>query len=310
LLFITTLSMPYHLTDDQIEQFDRDGFVVLERFISQEFAARLADRFEPLFRGEFDTGIYPDEWYWRTGMSLPDVTRHMGNVWKSDRTIASLVLSAEIARLVATLAGWSGARMGQDTLWLKPPNGKAIALHQDASYVSYLDPPISMTCWITLDDTYTDGGTIEYVRGSHRWKLVQTPGDFHAPARSYRWVMEQAASAAGATELDIVTVEVPAGSAIIHHGYIWHGSAPNTRSDKIRRSLGVHLVPEYTRFRPTGASYIFGRYKRVNDTTMDESFFPILWTQDGYRTPFLKEYCEDALRLTAQHNSIGERSGE
>ncbi len=283
------------LSEEQIQKFNQDGFLVFKHLIDVEFANQLADRFERLFAGEFDTGIYPDEWYWRSGMSLPDVTRHMGNVWKSDRTIASLVLSAEIARLVATLAGWSGARMGQDTLWMKPPNGKAIALHQDATYVSYLDPPISMTCWVALDDTSADAGTIEYVRGSHRWKLVDTPGDFHAPDRSYRWAMEQAAIAAGETNLDIVQVEVPAGSAIIHHGYIWHGSAPNTRSDKIRRSLGVHLLPDHTQFRPTGASYIFGRYKRVGDTTMDENFFPILWTQEGYRTPFLADYCRDAL---------------
>lgn len=287
--------MPFSLSDEQIHQFNQDGFLVLERFIDPEFASRLADRFEPLFRGEFETGIYPDEWYWRSGMSLPDVTRHMGNVWKSDRTIASLILSREIGRLVATLAGWSGARLGQDTLWMKPPNGKAIALHQDASYVSYLDPPISMTCWITLDDTYADAGTIEYVRGSHHWPLVEIPGDFHAPERSYRWTMEQAAQAVGATHLEIIPVEVPAGSAVIHHGYIWHGSAPNARSNTIRRSLGVHLLPDYTRFRPTGSRYIFGRYQRPGDTTMDEAFFPIVWTQAGYRTAFLADYCKDAL---------------
>jgi ectoine hydroxylase-related dioxygenase (phytanoyl-CoA dioxygenase family) len=223
---------PFQLTPQQIEQFHQDGFLVLEKFLDADLVTRLAGRFEPLFAGQFETGIYPDEWYWRTGMSLPDVTRHMGNVWKSDRTIASVVLSPEIARLVATLAGWSGARMGQDTLWMKPPQGKEIALHQDATYVSYLDPPVSMTCWLTLDDTFTDAGTIEYVRGSHRWKLVEKPGDFHAPERSYRWAMEQAAAAAGETELEIVTVAVPAGSAVIHHGNIWHGSGPNTRRDK------------------------------------------------------------------------------
>jgi len=37
-------------------------------------------------------------------------------------------------------------------------------------------------------------------------------------------------------------------------------------------------------------SYIYSRYRRADDLTMDESFFPILWTQDGYRTPFLASY--------------------
>ena len=55
----------------------------------------MRDRFPRVFAGKFDTGIYPDEWYWREGMSLPDVTRHMGNAWKSDLTIAKLVAVAE-----------------------------------------------------------------------------------------------------------------------------------------------------------------------------------------------------------------------
>jgi hypothetical protein len=43
-------------------------------------------------------------------------------------------------------------------------------------------------------------------------------------------------------------------------------------------------------FHPTNASYIYNRYKRVGDTAMDESFFPILWTRDGQRTAFLDDY--------------------
>ena len=47
---------------DQIERFRRDGFLIVDRLIRPEAAARLASRFEPLFRGEFETGLYPDEW--------------------------------------------------------------------------------------------------------------------------------------------------------------------------------------------------------------------------------------------------------
>jgi hypothetical protein len=285
------------LGEEPIAQFNRDGFLVLEEFIPPEFAARLASRFEPLFAGEFETGIYPDEWYWRQGMSLPDVTRHMGNVWKSDRTVASLVLSATLGQVVSILGNWPGAKIAQDTLWMKPPHGKAIALHQDASYISYLDPPLEITCWLTLDDTTVDAGTIEYVRGSHRWPLVELPGEFHAPERPYRWPMYEAARAVGVDNPEIVPVEVPAGSLVIHHGYTWHGSGPNLRTNKIRRSLGVHLLSSDTRFRPEGSRYIVGRYQRPVDTIMDEAFFPILWTRDGYRTPFLQAYCTDALRV-------------
>ncbi len=63
-------------------------------------------------------------------MSLPDVTRHMANAWKSDLAVASLVLSADIGLAAARLGGWSGTRLALDTIWWKPPGTKSITLHQ------------------------------------------------------------------------------------------------------------------------------------------------------------------------------------
>lgn len=283
------------LTTKEIDKFNHDGFLVIPRLINADLVARLIERIEPLFSGEFETGIYPDEWYWRPGLSLPDVTREMCNVWKSDLTIASVVLSAEIGRLSATLAGWNGARIGQDSLWWKPSGGKEVALHQDATYIKYIDPPEMITCWIALDDTSADAGTIEYVRGSHKWRLLDSVAEFHAPTQGYRAQMLQTAAEMNISDPEIVQVEIPAGGCVFHHGNVWHGSGKNTRIDKVRRSLGVHTLSSEAKFRPTGAGYIYGRYQRVGDTTMDESFFPILWTKNGDRTPFLVNYCKDAL---------------
>jgi phytanoyl-CoA hydroxylase len=293
------------LSEKQISRFRRDGFLVLEKAIDASLVARLADRIEPLFSGNFETGIYPDEWYWRPGMSLPDVTREICNAWKSDLTIASVVLSSEIGRLTATLASWPGARIGQDSLWLKPSSGKEVALHQDATYISYINPSEMITCWIALDDTSADAGTIEYAKGSHEWPLSQKAGDFHAPTRSYRSAMQEAAVRAGVPEPEIVQIEIPAGGCVFHHGNTWHGSGKNTRTDRVRRSLAVHTLSSAARFQPTGAGYIYGRYKRAGDTMMDENFFPILWTQNGYRTPFLETYCEDALAANSKTCQTG-----
>jgi hypothetical protein len=48
------------------------------------------------------------------------------------------------------------------------------------------------------------------------------------------------------------------------------------------------------RFDAHRISYIYNRYKRVGDLAMDESFFPILWREDGYRTPWLDGYIANA----------------
>lgn len=295
---------PIQLTETQIQKFQEDGFLILENFLPIDLPEQLIERMEPMFHGQFETGIYPDEWHWRPGLSLSHITREICNAWKCDLTIASLVLSAEIGRLSATLAGWDGARIGQDSLWMKPPGATEIAMHQDGAYIDYLDPPAMMTCWIALDDATAADGTLIYAKGSHRWNLINVEGEFHAPTKDYRWAMLQAAEQAGVTDPELVLVEVPAGGCAFHHGKTWHGLCKTTRTEGVFHSIGLHTIPAHTQFHPVNKpGYIYGRYKHINDLTMDESFFPILWTKAGYRTPFLNDYCEDAL-LSRTHGTV------
>lgn len=276
------------ITSSQIEQFRTDGFLILQQFLSSDDVERARARFEPLFRGEFETGLYPDEWNWREGRDPIDRTRQICNGWKSDRSIASIVLREEIGRVCALLAGWTGARMGQDNVLWKPPGAKALGFHQDDSYCHWIIPSGFTTCWMALDDTAAAGGTLEYARGSHRWGLFEKVRQFHAP-EDYREALNAAARSVGA-EVELVPVEVPAGGCAIHAGGMWHGSDAN-RTSRPRRSLVTHCVAAEARFHPTEVSYIYSRYRRVGDDTMDESFFPILWSQSGYRTSYLESYC-------------------
>jgi ectoine hydroxylase-related dioxygenase (phytanoyl-CoA dioxygenase family) len=295
---MSTFDLPLlsRLGAPEITRFRRDGFVVVERMLAADRVAALRERFPLLFAGRFDTGVYPDEWYWREGMSLPDVTRHMANAWKSDLTVARLVLSSDVGRAAGSLTGWPGVRLGQDTIWWKAPQTKSIALHQDSSFLDFLDPPQTITCWITLDDTSREAGTLEYVPGSHRWPLTPLPEAFHAQD-DYRGQMRAAAQAAGIEPRDPVLIEVPAGSCVFHAGEIWHGSGPNTTGDRMRRSIGIHMVRADARFSERPGGYIYRRYQRTGDDALDESFFPLLWSSSGQRTGWIERYCETGRRV-------------
>ena len=279
-------------------RFEEDGFLIVERLLDSEQIQDLRSRFPLLFAGKFDTGIYPDEWYWREGMSLPDVTRHMANAWKADLTVAKLALSESIGRFAADLCGWSGTRLGQDTIWWKAPKTKPIAYHQDTSFMDYLEPPSTLTCWVTLDDTHRDVGTLEYAPGSHRWPLTPLPNAFHGE-EDYRAQMKAAAKAAGVNPPDPFFIEVPAGSCVFHCGETWHGSAANTTSDKMRRAIGIHMLPENVLFSDRPGGYIYRRYQRTGDPSLDESYFPVLWSRSGHRTKWIDAYCESGLRQAA-----------
>jgi len=278
------MSSQHRLTALQRSNFNQDGFVVIEDMLDADTILRARERFALLFRGQFDLGIQPDEWNWREGRDAADLTRQICNAWKSDSVIRSIVLREDIGKICADLRAWPGARINQDNVIWKPPGARSLGFHQDDSFQCWVDPPQMMTCWITLDDTVAGQGTIEYVRGSHLWPVSPPIAHFHAPDDP-QIEMREAAKQIDA-EIDIVPIVVPAGTAVFHHGRTWHGSNANNGSVE-RRSVVSHCMSSAATFSDAQSSPIYGRYKQIETNHMDESFFPILYRNDGYRSAWL-----------------------
>ena len=276
------------LAPEQVATFRRDGFLIVEEgLVSERALELLRGRYLPLFDGKYETGIRPDEVNWVPGRDPEDRTRQLCNGWKSDNMIAAQVLSERTGRLAAQLAGYSGVRILQDNVLWKPPGTKAIGFHQDSSYADYLVPPEMITCWVSLHETHADAGPIEFVRGSHDWpKSPPARSEFHAPDD---WLAGPRVAAPEGTKLDLVPVVVRPGGGSFHHGLTWHGSAPNTSGTVARMALVSHLIPAETRFHETNVDITYSRYRRHGDLSLDESFFPIVWSESGYRTSWLAE---------------------
>uniref|UniRef100_A0A6U3ZUB2 Phytanoyl-CoA dioxygenase n=1 Tax=Ditylum brightwellii TaxID=49249 RepID=A0A6U3ZUB2_9STRA len=159
------------------------------RILSKDRCLAIRNRMPLIFRGIFDTGVYPDEWHWREGISFPHATREICNAWKSDRTVASVVLDESMGKLVADITGWESVRVAQDDLvWKVPYDGArrqeevkveeknvntVVGFHQDSAYISKQFSPYennSLTVWISLDDADEESGCVEYAVGSHKWR--------------------------------------------------------------------------------------------------------------------------------------------
>jgi ectoine hydroxylase-related dioxygenase (phytanoyl-CoA dioxygenase family) len=270
----------------QIEAYRRDGFVVVSEFLERVEVDRLRERFACVFEHEWETGLQPDEVNYVPGVTAADLTRQLCNVWKADRVLARTVLSRRVGEFAVRLAEVPGLRIAQDNAIWKPPSGRALLCHQDAAYLNHLDPPNMTTCWMALDDTAADTGTIYYVRGSHRWAHGLRGGTFHAPED---WLAHVRAAMPSNTGLELVPIEVPAGGAAFHDGWTFHGSPANQRADAERRSIVSHMISTHTRWNPAHPHPVYSRYRRPGEIELDEAFFPILW-RDGYRTPWLKDY--------------------
>jgi ectoine hydroxylase-related dioxygenase (phytanoyl-CoA dioxygenase family) len=280
------VSAAHDPTPEQIAQYRRDGFLVVDRFIGDDELARVREHFHACFRHEWETGLAPDEVNYDPATTPPDRTRQMCNVWKADRVLAATTLAERNGRWGAKLAGEPGMRLIQDNMIWKPPSGKALLAHQDAAYLGFLDPPNMTTCWIALDETHADSGTIYYARGSNHWPRRPAGGQFHAPDDWTAYLREVCPPELG-DAVEWVPIEVPAGGAAFHDGWCWHGSPPNERADAERRSIISHMIAVGTQWHPSGRHPLYSRYMRPGERELDEAFFPIMWREDGYRTPYI-----------------------
>eukprot|EP00578_Thalassiosira_sp_NH16_P022206 CAMPEP_0181082206 /NCGR_PEP_ID=MMETSP1071-20121207/3499_1 /TAXON_ID=35127 /ORGANISM="Thalassiosira sp., Strain NH16" /LENGTH=357 /DNA_ID=CAMNT_0023163779 /DNA_START=110 /DNA_END=1179 /DNA_ORIENTATION=- len=257
--------------------------------LTTQACQQVKDRMPKLFRGEFETGIYPDEWHWREGISRTDAAREMCNSWKSDRTIASIVLNEKLGGLIAQVMGWGSVRIAQDDLVWKPPSSTSavvlesridtVGFHQDSAYISAQFEPYennSVTLWMALDDADEETGCVEYATGSHQWRPIlhkkearedqqvtaldtdtnetddNEISSFHSSDEtSYRDGLALAGRLADIAN-PINTIEpapVREGYAILHNQDTWHGSGPNRSSIRHRRALVAHYVRGDVTFR-------------------------------------------------------------
>ena len=86
-------------------------------------------------------------------------------------------------------------------------------------------------------------------------------------------------------------IEVPAGGAAFHDGWSFHGS-PAERARRRRAALDhqPHGLAPTRRWNPTSRHPIYSRYRRPGELELDEAFFPIMWREDGHRTPYIESH--------------------
>lgn len=147
-------------------------------------------------------------------------------------------------RLVAIVQSLLGADLllFRSTLMLKPAfHGSAHALHQDSAYWP-MEPPALVTASIALDDATPDNGCIKVIPGSHHWGLQE-------------WghiARQQGGPLTNREDLDCsrqIDVPLAAGSAVLFHSLMVHGSGPN-QTDRARNTALYAYFSPHVRYVP------------------------------------------------------------
>lgn len=117
-------------------------------------------------------------------------------------------------------------------VWNKQANSENfVSFHQDATYWNFSPKEHAVTIWVTLSGATQNMGCLEYIPGSHN-KQVR-----HVDIADVNNILMRGQTIETYLELDSVKVEAPAGSFLMHHPFVMHGSGPN-HTDNYRSAIG------------------------------------------------------------------------
>ncbi|RPI42379.1 MAG: phytanoyl-CoA dioxygenase [Betaproteobacteria bacterium] len=234
--------MPKLLTQAQVDQYRRDGYVYPLRAFSAERALELRRRLESCEArfGPLKIGGYG---------SRP----HLLFTWADEIVHDSGVLDA-----VEDLVG-ADIRVYTVTLWMKNANDGAIVdWHQDASYFG-LEPAEQVTAWVALTESAEQSGCLKVLPGSNERGLLH-----HSVKESAaRTLLPRGQSITRTIDTSsAVSMPLKPGEFSLHHTLIVHGSEANHSNDR-RIGLGVSYIP--TRVRFTGSTRLSAMLVRGTD---------------------------------------------
>jgi phytanoyl-CoA hydroxylase len=143
----------------------------------------------------------------------------------------------------------AGIGIEQPLLWqsqviFKPPGiGGEVRWHQDASFFD-TTPQTVTTFWFALEDATRDNGCLWVQPGGHRGPLRE-----RFVRDDDRLAMDRLDATPWPTEADGVPLEVTAGTLVVFHGLLPHGSAAN-RSPRSRMACTLHVTDGAARYSP------------------------------------------------------------
>jgi phytanoyl-CoA hydroxylase len=234
--------MKYLLTEEKINFYQENGFVVIDNFLSPDEVEDWRSKIMTAIReragqkmpgkdikvGE-DDGINEDTEY------FGKVFDQLINLWQTDEEVKKLMLDERIGRMAADLAGVDGIRIWHDQALFKRPWANPTAWHLDTPFWSFSDRK-ALSVWIALDDATLENGCLYFIPGSFHSTTFENVSIGKNMDGIFQ-VYPQFANIAS------VAAPMKAGSCSFHNGLTIHGAGANM-SKGFRRAMTCAYMPD------------------------------------------------------------------
>ncbi len=212
------------LTDDQVANFDRNGFLIVPNLATAVEIHYLRKTFTKLFSqqaGREEGAFYDLVGHDDTGApaSLPQMIDPMYYAPELRHT----ALFQAALRVAQQLLG-RDTTFANDHAILKPAkHGSSTPWHQDEAYRANANFNYrELSVWIPLQDATLDNGCMHYAAGSHKVEVLT-----HGPVNDDPKVHALQCSAE-VNSFALVPCPISAGDVAVHHGRTAHYAGPNS----------------------------------------------------------------------------------
>ena len=234
------------LSEDQFQQYQQQGYVVVEGVLDEEFLETVTARLREYTHGDREPEAFAAQNEPAVERGEVDVDDPGNAVRKleglgmveEDAVFRDVAHHDPIVDVAADLLG-PHLKLLRSAAMLKPPEiGSEKSFHQDAAYYP-IRPYDHVTVWVALDDATTENGCMRVVPGGH------TDGLLNHETRDYETDIVVADDRYDTD--DAVPVPMEAGSALFSHCLVPHYTEENRSSDW-RRALIASYMTSRSRF--------------------------------------------------------------
>jgi phytanoyl-CoA hydroxylase len=264
------MSLPH--SPKQIDRFHKDGFLVLDNFVTanecdvlRASAEELVTNFDPhgsvsVFSTKEQTRT-SDDYFLSSGDKInfffeEHAFDEEGNLRQSkERSINKIghalhdldpefdrfSRTPELAHLVSDLGVVDPVLIQSMYIFKQPSIGGEVTCHQDSSFL-YTEPTKLIGLWFALEDATIENGCLWAIRGGHEYGLKsrflrdENEGTRFEVFDKNAWPME-----------NLVPLEVEKGTLIVLDGLLPHLSRANT-SSRSRQAYTLHVIERESQY--------------------------------------------------------------
>lgn len=261
-----TLTIPdYPLTQEQIDQYRRDGFIQLDDVITGPVLDAMRSAIVNAVAAE--TSEASGKPTTGTRGTYEKIFNQKVNLWQRHPDVARYTLSAALGRIAMRLEGRSMRLWHDQALFKEPMKGNnKTPWHQDAVYWPHVDRWHQTTIWIALKDATTHNGCMAFVEGTQSLGPLP-PVDLGDPQDLFD-------AAPHLRPVKPVPRPLKAGSATFHNGLTFHYAGPN-KSDGTREAFAIIYMPDGTRYDGAPHMVTDGQGIAVG-SVLDSETFPLV----------------------------------